>query len=242
MPVLAAARDYVAAGIAPGGTHANRRFLADWVDYDPISPKTSSSCSATLRPPAVCSPPFQAAKRKLKRLCAASRHGSDVRLVDRVDRGGRVWPDSRPQNAEFRDDRMSQERGRGADALPIKDLDKIETPSNMSLPILSRKGPLRGHFGYFSRVLGPSQRHVDRPPTASEEVMSYFAHFRGRDSRRRPVPTRLCPRGPRRADHAQRHGSHVPGENIFSSHTLHEFANGRDRGTDKFPRGREKRQ
>jgi selenide, water dikinase len=35
VPVLAAARDYVAAGIAPGGTHSNRRFLADWVTYDP---------------------------------------------------------------------------------------------------------------------------------------------------------------------------------------------------------------
>jgi selenide,water dikinase len=35
VPVLAAARDYVAAGIAPGGTHSNRRFLADWVAYDP---------------------------------------------------------------------------------------------------------------------------------------------------------------------------------------------------------------
>ena len=34
VPVLAAAREYVRRGIAPGGTHANRRFLADWVDYD----------------------------------------------------------------------------------------------------------------------------------------------------------------------------------------------------------------
>jgi selenide,water dikinase len=34
VPVLAAARQYVAAGIAPGGTHANWRFLADWVTYD----------------------------------------------------------------------------------------------------------------------------------------------------------------------------------------------------------------
>jgi selenide, water dikinase len=32
--VLAAAREYVEAGIAPGGTHANHRFLADWVSYD----------------------------------------------------------------------------------------------------------------------------------------------------------------------------------------------------------------
>ena len=35
VPVLPAAWDYVRAGIAPGGTHANRRFLADWVSYDP---------------------------------------------------------------------------------------------------------------------------------------------------------------------------------------------------------------
>ncbi len=35
VPVLAAAREYVHAGIAPGGTHANRKFLADWVEFDP---------------------------------------------------------------------------------------------------------------------------------------------------------------------------------------------------------------
>jgi selenide, water dikinase len=35
VPILPAARDYVQAGISPGGTHANRRFLARWVDYDP---------------------------------------------------------------------------------------------------------------------------------------------------------------------------------------------------------------
>jgi selenide, water dikinase len=35
VPVLGAARGYVAAGMAPGGTHSNRRFLAEWVDYDP---------------------------------------------------------------------------------------------------------------------------------------------------------------------------------------------------------------
>jgi selenide, water dikinase len=34
VPVLAAARQYVQAGIAPGGTHANHRFLASWVCYD----------------------------------------------------------------------------------------------------------------------------------------------------------------------------------------------------------------
>jgi selenide,water dikinase len=33
VPVLEAARAYVREGIVPGGTHANRRFLADSVDY-----------------------------------------------------------------------------------------------------------------------------------------------------------------------------------------------------------------
>ena len=31
VPILPAAREYVRQGIAPGGTHANMRFLADWV-------------------------------------------------------------------------------------------------------------------------------------------------------------------------------------------------------------------
>jgi selenide,water dikinase len=34
VPILPAAREYEQAGIAPGGTHANRRFLSRWVDYD----------------------------------------------------------------------------------------------------------------------------------------------------------------------------------------------------------------
>ena len=33
VPVLPAAWQYVRAGIAPGGTHANHRFLSDWVNY-----------------------------------------------------------------------------------------------------------------------------------------------------------------------------------------------------------------
>jgi selenide, water dikinase len=33
VPTLAAAKQYVQAGIAPGGTHANWRFLANWVTY-----------------------------------------------------------------------------------------------------------------------------------------------------------------------------------------------------------------
>jgi selenide,water dikinase len=34
VPILPAAREYVEQGIAPGGTHANRRFLSNWVSYD----------------------------------------------------------------------------------------------------------------------------------------------------------------------------------------------------------------
>jgi selenide,water dikinase len=35
VPILGAAREYVARGLAPGGTHANRRFLSASVAYDP---------------------------------------------------------------------------------------------------------------------------------------------------------------------------------------------------------------
>lgn len=35
VPVLDAAREYVKAGIAPGGTRANLKFLQDWVDFAP---------------------------------------------------------------------------------------------------------------------------------------------------------------------------------------------------------------
>jgi selenide, water dikinase len=35
VPVIPAAREYVRAGIAPGGTRANWKFLADWVEYAP---------------------------------------------------------------------------------------------------------------------------------------------------------------------------------------------------------------
>jgi selenide,water dikinase len=37
VPVLPAAAEYVRAGIAPGGTHANWRFLSDWVSYEGIA-------------------------------------------------------------------------------------------------------------------------------------------------------------------------------------------------------------
>ncbi len=35
IPIIPAAADYAARGLAPGGTHANWRFLQDWATYDP---------------------------------------------------------------------------------------------------------------------------------------------------------------------------------------------------------------
>jgi selenide,water dikinase len=40
VPFLEAARAYVEEGIAPGGTHANQRFLSEFVDYGDVDPKT----------------------------------------------------------------------------------------------------------------------------------------------------------------------------------------------------------
>jgi selenide,water dikinase len=37
VPVVEAAATYVSEGIAPGGTHANARFLAEWVDFGDVS-------------------------------------------------------------------------------------------------------------------------------------------------------------------------------------------------------------
>lgn len=39
IPILSAAVAYVAAGMAPGGTHANWRFLQEWTTYDPALSK-----------------------------------------------------------------------------------------------------------------------------------------------------------------------------------------------------------
>jgi selenide, water dikinase len=39
VPIISAAREYVAKGIAPGGTHANWRYLNDWVVYEDDTPK-----------------------------------------------------------------------------------------------------------------------------------------------------------------------------------------------------------
>jgi selenide,water dikinase len=48
VPILPAAREYVQAGICPGGTNANHKFLADWVEYagDITKPEQLLLCDA----------------------------------------------------------------------------------------------------------------------------------------------------------------------------------------------------
>ena len=91
VPVLPAAREYVRQGIAPGGTHANMRFLADWVDTVP-------DITESRRTLAVRCPDFRrfagrrAGRHRAFGRSPASRRRSDLGGVDRLDRARRAWP------------------------------------------------------------------------------------------------------------------------------------------------------
>lgn len=89
VPVLAAAREYVQAGIAPGGTHANWRFLADWVTYDPAVTKEQQLllCDAQTSGGLLASVPAAAADDTLKRLRAAGVVAAAV--VGRIEEAGK---------------------------------------------------------------------------------------------------------------------------------------------------------
>ncbi len=73
VPVLAAAREYVQAGIAPGGTHANARFLTDWVDFDPAVTKEARLllCDAQTSGGLLASVPADQAEKLVAALRAA---------------------------------------------------------------------------------------------------------------------------------------------------------------------------
>jgi selenide,water dikinase len=79
VPVLAAAREYVAEGIAPGGTHANWRFLNDWVNWGPQLTKdqqllladAQTSGGLLIALPAVAAPKLVAALERRGAPCAA---------------------------------------------------------------------------------------------------------------------------------------------------------------------------
>jgi selenide,water dikinase len=74
VPALAAAKEYVQAGIAPGGTHANWRFLADWVSYDADVTKEMQLllCDAQTSGGLLASVPAQAAAGLVETLHKAS--------------------------------------------------------------------------------------------------------------------------------------------------------------------------
>jgi selenide,water dikinase len=96
VPVLDAARDYVRKGIAPGGSHANRRFLSRWVGYDPdisdweelLLCDGRSLGSRYRRPRPGCDP---------RAACGRGGPGGS----DRLDRGRRAGPNPGATSATF---------------------------------------------------------------------------------------------------------------------------------------------
>lgn len=87
VPVLSAARDYVQRGISPGGTHANLRFLADWVKYDPDISKEEQLllCDAQTSGGLLAAVPAGKATELLAALHA--RNLADAAIVGRIDAG-----------------------------------------------------------------------------------------------------------------------------------------------------------
>src|SRR5947209_3306848 len=88
VPVLPAAREYVRAGIAPGGTHANWTFLAEWVTFDPALSKEEQLllCDAQTSGGLLAS----VAAGDAERLVAAMREGGirDAAVIGRIEAAG----------------------------------------------------------------------------------------------------------------------------------------------------------
>lgn len=80
VPVMPAAREYVRAGIAPGGTHANWRFLADWVTYVPALSKEEQLllCDAQTSGGLLASVPAASAERVVAALRQAGTPAAAV--------------------------------------------------------------------------------------------------------------------------------------------------------------------
>jgi selenide,water dikinase len=89
VPVLPAAREYVRAGIAPGGTHANWTFLGDWVTFDPALSKEEQLllCDAQTSGGLLASVSSADAERLVAALRAAGV--GDATVVGRVERTGK---------------------------------------------------------------------------------------------------------------------------------------------------------
>lgn len=88
VPVLSAARQYVASGIAPGGTRANWRFLSDWVDYAPAIGQEEQLllCDAQTSGGLLAAVPEAIAERLVKELTDAGALAAAV--IGRIDAPG----------------------------------------------------------------------------------------------------------------------------------------------------------
>jgi selenide,water dikinase len=85
VPVLAAAKQYVQAGIAPGGTHANHRFLTDWVRYadDVTKEEQLLLCDAQTSGGLLAAVAFDQAQAMLSALHARGVH--DAVAIGRIE-------------------------------------------------------------------------------------------------------------------------------------------------------------
>lgn len=92
LPVLPEAWEYVRAGVAPGGTHANHRFLADYVSYDDDVDRESQliACDAQTSGGLLASLAPAAAEKALAELHA--RGLSQAAIIGRIEAapGGRM--------------------------------------------------------------------------------------------------------------------------------------------------------
>jgi len=88
VPVLPAAVEYVRQGIAPGGTHANRKFLADWVTFDPAVTEAQQLvlCDAQTSGGLLAAVPQSVTSDLLRDLRAAGV--SAVAVVGRIEAAG----------------------------------------------------------------------------------------------------------------------------------------------------------
>jgi selenide,water dikinase len=88
VPIIPAAREYVRAGIAPGGTHANWRFLGEWVRFDPDVSKEEQLllCDAQTSGGLLVSIPAAEAERLVVALRRAG--AAEAAVVGRVEGAG----------------------------------------------------------------------------------------------------------------------------------------------------------
>ena len=77
---MEAAREYARAGVAPGGTHANWKFLADWVTFAEDIPKDEQLllCDAQTSGGLLAAVPAEDAERVIGELRSAGTLAADV--------------------------------------------------------------------------------------------------------------------------------------------------------------------